>query len=105
MNLGTTYLSHLYLSAPFNESMATNFFKACWTEKAPWMSMLRSRMLSNVSLLYPQLMHVTLDRSFPPKILCTHVVSASFGSIFLFVFVVVQRLVRKSKGKMVRKRV
>lgn len=40
-------------------------------------------MLSNVSLLYPQDWQVTLDRSFPPNILCTHVVSDIEGSSFL----------------------
>lgn len=40
-------------------------------------------MLSNVSLLWPQLWQVTRERSFPPKSLWTHVVSASFGSSFL----------------------
>lgn len=57
--------------------------KASFKVPTLYMSKLRSRLLSNVSLLWPQDWHVTRERSLPPNILCTQVVSANLGSIFL----------------------
>jgi len=77
------YFSHLYLSAPFKWSTFPNEWSASLILFWRKISRLRSRMLSKVSLLWWHSRQVTRDRSRPPKILWTHVVSASLGSILL----------------------
>lgn len=52
-------------------------------ELTPCMSRLRSRIVSNVSEGCPQELHVTRERSRPPKSLWTQVVSAILVSSFL----------------------
>jgi len=78
------YFSHLYLSAPFKWSTFPNEWRASLILFWRKISRLRSRMLSKVSLLWWHSRQVTRDRSRPPKILWTHVVSASLASIFLW---------------------
>lgn len=62
-----TYFSHLYLSAPFRISTATNDFKASFRLLLFAMSMLRSSTVSNVSLLCLQRSQETLERRRPAK--------------------------------------
>lgn len=70
-----THFSHLYLLAPCSRSTLIKAWNASLTDEASATSSDKSMKLSMVSLFALQFEQVTLDLSFPPKILDKNVVS------------------------------